>query len=195
MSPRPYRMSQRAASTEETRRKIVEATFALHVEKGVAATTFRDISERADVGVGTIYQHFSTYDDVIHACGNHAFALMQPPQPTIFTATARLEDRIRLLVAEVFGFYERFPAFGRIRGERYQFKAVNDGISHEEENRCALVNAALHGARAGKRLRALAFALLDFNVYQSLRACGLEHDAAVAEITNALLTRTRTKRR
>ncbi len=65
MSPRRYRMSNHAASAEETRRRIVEATFALHVEKGVAATTFRDISTRADVGIGTIYQHFSNYDDVV----------------------------------------------------------------------------------------------------------------------------------
>jgi AcrR family transcriptional regulator len=195
MAPRRYRMSNRAASAEETRRRIVEATFALHVEKGVAATTFRDISTRADVGIGTIYQHFSSYDDVIDACGNHAFALMQPPHADIFVGTIPLEKRIRTLVRELFAFYERFPAFGRIRGERHQFEAVERGISYEEENRRALIAAAFRDRRADERLRALAFSLLDFNVYQSLRSCGVEHGAAVDEVTKILLARVRRRKK
>jgi len=50
MAPRRYQMDRRAGAAEHTRRKIVEATYSLHAEKGVAATTFRDISTRADVG-------------------------------------------------------------------------------------------------------------------------------------------------
>lgn len=195
MSPRRYRMSNRAASAEETRRRIVEATFALHVEKGVAATTFRDISTRADVGIGTIYQHFSTYDDVIDACGHHAFALMRPPHADMFVGTTGLEERIPTLVRELFAFYERFPAFGRFRGERHQFEALERGISYEEENRRALIVAAFRDRRGSERLRALAFSLLDFNVYQSLRSCGVAHDAAVEEIANILLARVRTRKR
>src|SRR5712691_11735978 len=106
MAPRRYRMSRRAASSEETRRRIVEATYALHEEKGVAATTFRDISERADVGIGTIYQHFPTYEHVIDACGKHAFAVMRPPHPDIFEGTTGFEERVRLLVRELFALYE-----------------------------------------------------------------------------------------
>jgi AcrR family transcriptional regulator len=195
MAPRPYRMSQRAASTEDTRQRIVEATYALHVEKGVAATTFRDISTRADVGIGTIYQHFSDYDEVITACGNHAFTLMRLPQASMFVGISRPEQRIRLLVGEIFAFYQRFPAFGRFRGERHQFKALEGGIAYEEQNRRELVAAVFHQGRSTKQLRALAFALLDFNVYQSLRSGGVPHDAAVEEITNILLSRARKTRK
>jgi AcrR family transcriptional regulator len=195
MAPRPYRLSRRAASAQETHRRIVKATFTLHVEKGVAATTFRDIAERADVGIGTIYQHFPTYEHLIDACGHHAFDVMRPPRPEIFGGASGLNERIHVLVRELFAFYERFPAFGHIRAERHQFAALERGIAHEEEGRRALIAAALRGARASKNLRAIIFSLLDFNVYQSLRACGVDHDGVVQEITSLLLVRARGTRR
>jgi AcrR family transcriptional regulator len=49
-------MGKRAAAAEETRRRIVDATHALHIEQGVAATSWDDIAGRAGVGVGTVYR-------------------------------------------------------------------------------------------------------------------------------------------
>lgn len=118
---------------------------------------------------------------------------MRPPHADMFIGMTRLEERIRTLVREVFAFYERFPAFGRIRGERHQFEALERGIPYEEQNRRALIAAAFHDRQASERLRALVFSLLDFNVYQNLRSCGVEHDAAVDEIANILLARAHEK--
>ena len=39
MSPRRYRLERRAETAAETRRRLVEATFALHAERGISATT------------------------------------------------------------------------------------------------------------------------------------------------------------
>ena len=47
MSPRRYTLGRRALTAEETRRRIVEATYQLHDEKGIAATSLRDIARRA----------------------------------------------------------------------------------------------------------------------------------------------------
>ena len=107
MSTRKYQMDRRAEASAQTRKRIVEATFALHYEKGVAATTFRDISARADVGIGTVYHHFPTYDDVIAACGNHAMTLGRPPRAEIFDGIDSAAERVRLLVREVFAYYGR----------------------------------------------------------------------------------------
>jgi AcrR family transcriptional regulator len=59
MTPRPYRLGRRAESAEETLRRIVRATYTLHCEQGVAATTMKQIARRADVSVGTVYHHFA----------------------------------------------------------------------------------------------------------------------------------------
>ncbi|HKO58962.1 MAG TPA: helix-turn-helix domain-containing protein [Thermoanaerobaculia bacterium] len=186
MSPRTYRMQRRADSAIETRRRIVEATHQLHIDKGVGATTFRDIAARADVGLGTVYHHFPTYDDVIAACGAYTFDLVQPPAPEVFASLTDPGDRIRMLVGELFAFHRRTPWMGRIRGERSQFAALERSLAQEEEHRRELVAAALRPLRPSKRTLALVVAVLDFAVYQSLIAAGLSHAAAVDETTQLI---------
>ena len=51
-------MDKRRAAVEETRQRILEATLALHTEKGIFGTSWQDIAKRADVSVGTVYKHF-----------------------------------------------------------------------------------------------------------------------------------------
>lgn len=193
MAPRKYQMDRRAEAAARTRSRIVEATFALHTEKGIAATTFRDISARADVGIGTVYHHFPTYDDVIAACGNHAMMLARPPRAGMLDGLNGVAARVGALVRELFAFYERSPALGRVRSERHQFVVLDRHFQHEEENRRALITEALRGTRANARQRALVFALLDFHTYETLAAAGLEQEAAVDEITTTILARLRAK--
>ena len=49
-------MTRRAASRNETRNRIVEATAKLHGERGVLGTTWQDIAREADVSVSTVYR-------------------------------------------------------------------------------------------------------------------------------------------
>ena len=84
MSPRRYVMENRARTAEDTRRRIVEATYALHQERAIGDTTMKDIAERADVGLGTVYHHFPTYNDAVRACGAHTLTISAPPDVSIF---------------------------------------------------------------------------------------------------------------
>ena len=61
-------MSLRSAAVAQTRRRIIDATRALHTERGIAATSWDDIAARAGVGVGTVYRHFPTLDELVPAC-------------------------------------------------------------------------------------------------------------------------------
>jgi AcrR family transcriptional regulator len=62
-------MEKRKAPVEETRQRIAEATLALHSEKGMFDTSWKDIAERADVSVATVYKHFPSLDELVPACG------------------------------------------------------------------------------------------------------------------------------
>jgi len=57
--------AQRRAS--RTRERLIRAALALFCEKGVDATTIEEITERADVGKGTFYRHFSDKYELVIA--------------------------------------------------------------------------------------------------------------------------------
>jgi AcrR family transcriptional regulator len=113
MSPRRYRADRRRADAEETRKRIVEATVALHSEQGVLATSFADIAERADVAIPTVYNHFRTRGDVLAACTSHVGAQAPPFGPEIFEGAADLETRLHALTKAVIARHRHFAPWMR----------------------------------------------------------------------------------
>jgi AcrR family transcriptional regulator len=78
---RTYRKAKRGESQEETREKILRATIEMHLERGVATTSYSDVAERAGVGAATVYRHFPTMGSLIEACGAHIWQAIEPPRP------------------------------------------------------------------------------------------------------------------
>ena len=79
LTPRKYSMDKRKAAAEQTRQRILEATLALHSEKGIFGTSWQDIARRADVSVNTVYKHFPSLDELVPACGELMYAITRPP--------------------------------------------------------------------------------------------------------------------
>lgn len=66
--PRPAESEPRKARRKrETHQRILDAAFALIAEKGVHAVTINEITERADVGFGSFYNHFASKEAVYDA--------------------------------------------------------------------------------------------------------------------------------
>lgn len=179
---RNYQMSRRAATAEETRQRIVRATWELHSEKGIGATSVRDIAERADVSPGTVYHHFPDYDDVIVACGKFTVATTRPPSRAIFEGLDSPSERLRRLVEETFAYYRRFPSYEKIRAERDDFVPLDHAFLEDEKNRRTLIREALKPRRVSRQAIAVAFALLDISVYHRLVRSGLSHSDTIGEI-------------
>ena len=156
MSPRRYRLERRAETAAETRRRLVDATFALHVEQGISATTMTDIAGRAGVSVGTVYHHFPTYQDAVAACTGHVDESLPLPTADIFTGVTSMHARVRRLVQEIFRFYQRLPAYERVRCERWGMPPLEAYAAREEDNRLALTREALRPFRIGARRRGCA---------------------------------------
>ena len=58
-------LGKREQKKEATRQKIICAAAEIFAEKGVAAASVSDITERAGLGIGTFYNYFSAKDDVL----------------------------------------------------------------------------------------------------------------------------------
>jgi len=188
---RPYRLKQRAESAEETRRRLVEATFALHSEQGIAATTMKQIAERAEVGVGTVYHHFPTLDDTINACGQMVMATWPPPTEAVFAGVPTMKQRLTRLARALFAWGDQV-ALDVVRTDRDRLPIVRKFIDGEQAHRVELTRAALAPFAIDRDLVRISAALLDIAVYRSLQGTGHTLDQAaeiIADLIHARLTR------
>jgi AcrR family transcriptional regulator len=194
MSPRKYDMSKRAEAVARTRERIVDATRELHSEQGIAATSWDDIAGRAGVGVGTVYRHFPSLDELIPACGEitmQAVALPEPATvPALFEHATEPAERIERLVREAFAIYERGASELRaIRREADAHPRVAQDRDQLDASLSALVDTALGPLDATQQDHAVARALVDLNTWEALREQGVKPAEAVAAISDMLARR------
>jgi AcrR family transcriptional regulator len=188
---RPYQLRRRAESAEETRRRLVQATFELHGEQGIAATTMKQIAERAGVGAGTVYHHFPTLEDTVTACGQMVMATYPPPTEAIFAGIGPMKERLRLLARALFSHRDSV-LFDRIRPDGEGMPIIRRFVDEEERHRIELTRAALAPFAIDRDMIRIAAALLDIGVYRALQSVGLSLDQAadtIADIIQARLTR------
>jgi AcrR family transcriptional regulator len=194
MSPRKYDMTRRASSVAQTRRRIVDATLELHGEQGIAATSWDDIAARAGVGVGTVYRHFPSLDELIPACGEitrHVVALPDPQGvASLFDGVDAPVERIERLVREAFAIYERgAPQLRAIRSEPDVHPNVAEAGEEVEAALTALVDAAVAPSKITPAERALVRAMIDLGTWQALHDQGLGPAEAVDAVSQMLAAR------
>lgn len=107
MAPRSYNLGARAASVEETKRRIVGAATEELAEKGIDGASMASIARRADVAPGTVHYHFDSMDDLVEAVVGSWIAEIGMPDPEVIDPAAPLEVRIRALVETLFDLYTR----------------------------------------------------------------------------------------
>lgn len=178
MSPRKYNLGKRAASVEETRLRIVDAIVSLHAEKGVLNTSAGDIARRADVALGTVQRYFPSLDEMIRACGPRIVEITKPPGPEIISGQHSLPERVKILVEELFAFYERAAPWLEVgRCERKKLPLLDADLHHLEQRLNSIVHEALRGVSLDQEGLNLARALTDFYIWKSLSDRGLRNEA------------------
>src|SRR5436305_3401136 len=107
---RKYELRARGERQEETRRRIVMATAALHAEVGPARTTVAEIARRAGVQRVTVYTHFPDEEQLITACQEHYYALQPSPDLGEAMVLAEPDERLRTVLSLLYGWYRRTEA-------------------------------------------------------------------------------------
>lgn len=190
MAPRKYSMGKRRAAVQETRQRILEATLALHSEKGIFGTSWQDIAQRADVSVATVYKHFPSLDELVPACGELMYAITRPPSledaPEILAGAISLEERLERLISELFDFYERGAPYIETDFQERQLPMVQEWEAHMRATIAGLVREALLPARPDERTVQAVSALLDFSIFKSFLERDIQKEQA-AKIMNEIL--------
>jgi AcrR family transcriptional regulator len=191
LTPRKYSMDKRKAAVEETRRRILEATLALHSEKGIFGTSWQDIAKRADVSVGTVYKHFPSLDELVPACGELMYAITRPPSlenaPQIFAGASSLEERLERLVSELFDFYERGASYIETDFQERQMPMVQEWEAHMRATIAGLTREALLPIGPNEGMVQAVSALLDFSTFKSFLDREIPKEQAAKTMNEVLL--------
>lgn len=186
---RPYRMGQRAAAVDATRRRITEAAVRLHTTIGPSRASMSAVADEAGVTRLTLYRHFATKDKLFEACMGHWRALHTPPDPSRWREVAEFEDRVRSAVADVYRWYaanahDLYPIYR----DAAHTPASNRAARRENIRRmtAALVDDE---ATATQRLRATTAHVLSFWTWRALEVeGGLSTHAAAATAAGFVLS-------
>ena len=187
-------MTKRASAAAQTRRRIIDATRELHTEQGIAATSFDAIAARAGVGVGTVYRHFRSPDELVPACGEVAMDIVALPDPeavpALFEGLLTPGERLKRLVGETFAMYERGSRdLHVVRREPDAHPSVAAARDAFEASLSALVDSALAPLEADAQDRAVARAMIDLDTWEAFRTAGLDGESAVRAVSEMLATR------
>jgi AcrR family transcriptional regulator len=191
MTPRAYRMTSRAETTERTRASIVRAARELHTERGLSATSWEDIAQRAGVSTATAYRHFPSLAELVPACARTVFDIIQPPTleqaAGTFDALHRADQRFEQLVRYSCHCY--LAGSGWLHAahrERDFFPELDEALRVIEDSLDTLVTAAAGHPLDGSDHRLLVV-LCDFPLWWSLVDRGTAPDEAEAVLVRLVL--------
>jgi AcrR family transcriptional regulator len=170
---RKYELKARAEKQADTRRRITEATVALHEEVGPARTTVTEVARRAGVTRLTVYNNFPEERDLFAACQGYWLELHPPP---VFDPSQGAEAVLRLLYA---WYRETARMAENVRRDRASVPALDALMSDTADARMA----GLANALGAVPLVALA---LDFWTWRRLAAEGLADDEAAALMASVI---------
>ena len=186
--PRRYRMQARSRSVEETRSRIVRAATELHTERGVVATSWEEIAERAEVAPATVYRHFPSLVELIPACARSVFDIIRPPTleeaGEKFATLRSPVERLEVLIRDSCPCYSKGEGWlHAARRERDLIPAVGEAVRVQEETLKTLVRAATDGLSLSERDNSLLYTFCDFPFFKSLLDAGVKR----SEVTEVIV--------
>jgi AcrR family transcriptional regulator len=92
---------------DATRGRILESAIELFIERGISATTMREIGERADVAPGTLRNHFASREELEAAIVAHLVEEAPLPESTVFEGATTIDERLARLFRIAGTFFDQ----------------------------------------------------------------------------------------
>lgn len=198
--PRRYQMATRERAVQETRQRIIDAAISLHAQRGVIATNWEEIAERAGVSTATVYRHFPSLGELVPACARTAFEagarLPSPAQAAAaFAGLTRPAPRIERLIRESCRCYELGAGWlAAARRDAKSVPALDRAVRLQERVLGVLIQAALGDAFVDAQTMSVIKALIDFPFWKALTDAGVATET-VPQVINDLVRSRLQKRR
>ena len=108
------RAQRRSAQVRLSREQILDAAEEVFAYKGFHATTLREIADRAEFSVGSVYSFFSSKDALFTEIFHRRGAEFVPGMREIVSSAKSARDQLHALADFEIDFFRRYPAFGRL---------------------------------------------------------------------------------
>src|SRR4051794_33413856 len=157
---RKYELKARAEAQEATRRRITEATVALHQEVGPARTTISEVAKRAGVQRLTVYNNFPDESSLLGACSAHWVEQHPPPDPGGWATLREPTRRARAGLEALYRYYRETESMtGNVARDARAMPALRaiveaGWVPYLEAVRDDLADAFERGGQKKPRLRA-----------------------------------------
>ncbi|TQJ30338.1 TetR/AcrR family transcriptional regulator [Microbacterium sp. SLBN-146] len=154
MNQEPGRVGRRERAMADKRRRIMEAARSLFAERGVGGVTTREVSDRADVAIGTLFRYAASKAELLIMVQNEKFrTAIDDGLVTSGALSARgasAEDAVMALLAPVIDCVREQPENGRLYLHELIF-----GDPGEEHRSAGLAEAWRLEASIAELLRAV----------------------------------------
>jgi AcrR family transcriptional regulator len=97
-----------------SREQLLDAAEEVFARKGFHATTLREISERAEFSVGSVYSFFSSKEELFTEIFHRRGAEFVPGMREILSSSQSPRDQLHALADFEIEFFRRYPDFGRL---------------------------------------------------------------------------------
>ncbi|HQR24745.1 MAG TPA: helix-turn-helix domain-containing protein [Steroidobacteraceae bacterium] len=184
---RKYTLRKRADRLADTRRRIVEATVALHGEVGPASTTLSMIAEHAGVQRHTLYAHFPDERSLFLACSGLAMERDPLPDAAPWAGIPTARDRLRQGLSALYGWYARNESLAACVLRDAEHHALTREITELRFGRPMAAYRQVLGAGLAPNQQALLAVALDFHTWRTLaREAQMSPEAAAGVVAEAV---------
>ena len=190
--PRRYSMDSRQEETAARRRRLLDAAVQVLGEVGADRLTMEAVAERADAATRTLYNHFSSRDELIAAALG---LLLQEARDSLYLDTSAEGDpaeRLRLFVRLVYGVFARQGDSLTTLLDHQSDPQIGLQVSMMRQSRREHLEGILKDPQAKlplpvQQAAAIAFVLTSHETWEALvTESGLTQPAALALVTAAL---------
>jgi AcrR family transcriptional regulator len=192
--PRRYSMDSRQDETAARRRRLLDAAVQVLGEVGADRLTMEAVAERADAATRTLYNHFSSRDELIAAALG---LLLQEARDSLYLDTPAEGDpaeRLRLFVRLVYGVFGRQGDSLTTLLDHQSDPQIGLQVSMMRQSRREHLEEILKGPQAKlllpvQQAAAIAFVLTSHETWKALvKESGLPQSATLDLVTATLDT-------
>ena len=192
--PRRYSMDSRQEETAARRRRLLDAAVQVLGEVGADRLTMEAVAERADAATRTLYNHFSSRDELIAAALG---LLLQEARDSLYLDTSAEGDpaeRLRLFVRLVYGVFARQGDSLTTLLDHQSDPQIGLQVSMMRQSRREHLEDILKGPQAKlllpvQQAAAIAFVLTSHETWKALvKESGLPQSATLDLVTATLDT-------